>query len=182
MLGNLTGWHLVIILAIVLLLFGATKLPALAKSVGQSARVFKGEMRAMDDEAATAGRIPSHRRRDSGRIRSATTPGPTQSSSPRTAGGDEMFGLTMDKLVLILVIGVFLLGPKRLPVAAAGLARIVKTLRGMADQAQGRLKEELGPEFAEVDWASLDPRKYDPRRIIADALMEPPAPPRRRPV
>ena len=53
MLGNLTGWHLVIILAIVLLLFGATKLPALAKSVGQSARVFKGEMRAMDDEAAT---------------------------------------------------------------------------------------------------------------------------------
>ena len=53
MLGNLTGWHLVIILAIVLLLFGATKLPALAKSVGQSARVFKGEMRALDDEAAT---------------------------------------------------------------------------------------------------------------------------------
>jgi len=55
MLGNLTGWHLVIILAIVLLLFGATKLPALAKSVGQSARVFKGEMRAMDDEAAVPG-------------------------------------------------------------------------------------------------------------------------------
>ena len=88
-----------------------------------------------------------------------------------------MFGLTMDKLVVILVIGVFLLGPKRLPVAAASLARIVKTLRGMADQAQGRLKEELGPEFAEVDWASLDPRKYDPRRIIADALMEPTTPP-----
>jgi sec-independent protein translocase protein TatA len=44
-LSNLTGWHAIIILAIVLLLFGATKLPALAKSVGQSAKIFKSEMR-----------------------------------------------------------------------------------------------------------------------------------------
>lgn len=50
------GWpHLLIILAVILLLFGAAKLPALAKSVGQSARVFKGEMKAMkDDDTATA--------------------------------------------------------------------------------------------------------------------------------
>ncbi len=55
MLGNLTGWHFLIILAVILLLFGAAKLPALAKSVGQSARVFKGEMKAMkDDEPKTA--------------------------------------------------------------------------------------------------------------------------------
>ncbi|MDO7882698.1 twin-arginine translocase TatA/TatE family subunit [Salinibacterium soli] len=56
MFGNaLTGWHLVIVLAVVLLLFGAAKLPALAKSVGQSARVFRGEMRSMksDDAAGT---------------------------------------------------------------------------------------------------------------------------------
>ena len=45
------GWpHLLIILAVILLLFGAAKLPALAKSVGQSARVFKGEMKAMKDD------------------------------------------------------------------------------------------------------------------------------------
>lgn len=50
MLGNLSGWHLLIILAVILLLFGAAKLPALAKSVGQSARVFKGEMKAMKQE------------------------------------------------------------------------------------------------------------------------------------
>jgi sec-independent protein translocase protein TatA len=36
--GNLQGWHLLIILAVILLLFGAAKLPALAKSMGQSAR------------------------------------------------------------------------------------------------------------------------------------------------
>jgi sec-independent protein translocase protein TatA len=47
------GWHLLIVLAVILLLFGAAKLPALAKSMGQSARVFKGEMKAMKDEDAT---------------------------------------------------------------------------------------------------------------------------------
>lgn len=49
MLGNLTGWHALILLAIVLLLFGATKLPALARSVGQSAKIFKKEI--ADDKA-----------------------------------------------------------------------------------------------------------------------------------
>jgi sec-independent protein translocase protein TatA len=54
MFGNaFSGWHLLIILAVILLLFGAAKLPALAKSMGQSARVFKGEMRAMKDEDVT---------------------------------------------------------------------------------------------------------------------------------
>ena len=53
--GNLfAGPHLWIILIIILLLFGAAKLPALAKSLGQSARVFKGEMKAMKDDDAPA--------------------------------------------------------------------------------------------------------------------------------
>ncbi|MFG6504020.1 twin-arginine translocase TatA/TatE family subunit [Microbacterium sp. P05] len=50
MFHGLTGWHLLIVLAVILLLFGAAKLPALAKSMGQSARVFKGEMKAMKAE------------------------------------------------------------------------------------------------------------------------------------
>jgi sec-independent protein translocase protein TatA len=54
MLQGLTGWHFLIILAVILLLFGAAKLPALAKSMGQSARVFKGEMKAMKDDDTTA--------------------------------------------------------------------------------------------------------------------------------
>ena len=54
MLGNAFGWpHLLILLAVILLLFGAAKLPALAKSVGQSARVFRGEMKQMKEENAS---------------------------------------------------------------------------------------------------------------------------------
>lgn len=55
MLGNLTGWHLIIILVVLVLLFGAAKLPVLARSVGQSARVFKGEMRALKDDDTSTG-------------------------------------------------------------------------------------------------------------------------------
>ncbi|MGY4858766.1 Sec-independent protein translocase subunit TatA [Cryobacterium sp. AP23] len=55
MLANLTGWHMVIILAIVLLLFGAPKLPGLARSVGQSMRIFKSEVKTLkDDDTADA--------------------------------------------------------------------------------------------------------------------------------
>lgn len=51
MLGNLTGVHLLIILGIVVLLFGATKLPALAKGLGQSINIFKKEMDTDDKKA-----------------------------------------------------------------------------------------------------------------------------------
>ena len=49
MFGNLTGVHLLIVLAIVLLLFGATKLPLLARSVGQSMKIFKEEVKSGKD-------------------------------------------------------------------------------------------------------------------------------------
>jgi len=51
---GIQGWQWLLILAVILLLFGAAKLPALAKSMGQSARVFKGEMKAMKEEDASS--------------------------------------------------------------------------------------------------------------------------------
>ncbi|WP_010202417.1 Sec-independent protein translocase subunit TatA [Salinibacterium sp. PAMC 21357] len=50
MLGNLSGAHLIIILVVVLLLFGAPKLPGLARSIGQSMRIFRSEVKTMKDE------------------------------------------------------------------------------------------------------------------------------------
>jgi sec-independent protein translocase protein TatB len=83
-----------------------------------------------------------------------------------------MFGLTFDKLLVIAVIAVFLLGPERLPHYTAQFARFVKSLRRMAEDAKGRMREEMGPDFDEVDWKKLDPRQYDPRRIIREALLD----------
>lgn len=52
--GNLTGWHAVILLVIILLLFGAPKLPALARSLGQSMKIFKSEVKTPESEKAAA--------------------------------------------------------------------------------------------------------------------------------
>lgn len=51
------GWtELIVILFVVLLLFGANKLPDLARSMGRSARIFKSEVKEMreEDKAGTA--------------------------------------------------------------------------------------------------------------------------------
>ena len=48
--GEFSPWHLLIILAVFVLLFGANKLPQMARSVGQSMRIFKAETRALSGE------------------------------------------------------------------------------------------------------------------------------------
>jgi len=53
MLQNLTGWHALIVLAVVLLVFGSAKLPALARSVGESVRILKDEVHEQDLKADT---------------------------------------------------------------------------------------------------------------------------------
>jgi sec-independent protein translocase protein TatA len=60
--GGLEPWHLIIILALLVLLFGSRKLPDAARSVGQSLRIFKSEMKAAakdDTPASTPAPQPS---------------------------------------------------------------------------------------------------------------------------
>ena len=56
---NLGGWEIVIILGVLVLLFGAKRLPDMARSIGQSARVLKGEMKGLrNDDAEKAEAAP----------------------------------------------------------------------------------------------------------------------------
>jgi sec-independent protein translocase protein TatA len=47
--GNLGGWTGIVLLVVVLVLFGAPKLPGLAKSLGESLKIFKSEVRPGSD-------------------------------------------------------------------------------------------------------------------------------------
>lgn len=85
-------------------------------------------------------------------------------------------GLDFEKLAVIGLIALFVLGPDKLPDYAARLARLVRQGRRMLDDAKERMRDELGEDFDEEQWRKLDPRQYDPRRIIRDALLEPPEP------
>lgn len=60
MLGNLNGWHALILLAVVLLLFGAAKLPALARSVGQSVKILRSESSGEVSEPADPDTSPAN--------------------------------------------------------------------------------------------------------------------------
>ncbi|HEX2300637.1 MAG TPA: Sec-independent protein translocase subunit TatA [Pseudonocardiaceae bacterium] len=59
--GIPTGWELIVLLAVLVLLFGATKLPTAARSIGQSLRIFKAEtkgLRSDGEDAASATQRP----------------------------------------------------------------------------------------------------------------------------
>jgi sec-independent protein translocase protein TatA len=59
MLGNLSGIHLLVLVLVILLLFGAPKLPALARSMGQSMRIFRKEVHTLSDEAHADANSPA---------------------------------------------------------------------------------------------------------------------------
>lgn len=85
------------------------------------------------------------------------------------------FGLTFEKLLVIGVIAVIIIGPERLPGAAEAFARLVRRAGEYLRDTKSKMREEYGDEIDELDWRKLDPRQYDPRRIIRDALLEEPA-------
>ncbi len=83
-----------------------------------------------------------------------------------------MFGINAGEFIVLLAVAALVLGPERLPQYAQQLSRLVRELRRMAQGAQEQVRTELGPEFDDVDWRKLDPRQYDPRRIVREALAD----------
>ena len=77
------------------------------------------------------------------------------------------------EFLLLVLLALVILGPDKLPGYAAKLAQFVRSARDMAEGAKVQIKEELGPGFEDVDWRALDPRQYDPRRIVREALATP---------
>lgn len=97
-----------------------------------------------------------------------------------------MFGIGPMELAVLAIVGLIVLGPERLPGFARQAAQMIRTLRDMATGAQQQLRDELGPEFADVDLRNLNPRtavrrvlfddEFDlndlnPRRRIRDAVL-----------
>ena len=80
-----------------------------------------------------------------------------------------MFGVGLPELAVIAFVAVLVFGPDRLPDFARQAGRMVKTLRTFANQARDELREELGPEYADLDLRDLDPRAIV-RKHISEAM------------
>jgi sec-independent protein translocase protein TatB len=83
-----------------------------------------------------------------------------------------VLGINGSEFIVLIAVAAVVVGPERLPQYAQELARLIRELRRMARGAQEKVREELGPDFDEVDWQVFDPRRYDPRRIVREALAD----------
>jgi len=92
-----------------------------------------------------------------------------------------MLGINGGELIVLLFLLAFVVGPTRLPTYAAQLAAFVRAAKLHAVAARTQIEREIGDQGSGIDWATLDPRQYDPRRIVRDALLDPvPSPARPR--
>lgn len=82
-----------------------------------------------------------------------------------------MFGIGLPELAVIALVAVVVFGPDRLPEFARQAGRMVRQLRRLANSAQTQLREELGPEYADLKLTDLDPREAI-RRHIREAMEE----------
>jgi len=83
-----------------------------------------------------------------------------------------VFGINGSEFLVIILVAVIVVGPQRLPEYTRKLTQMVRQLRVFLDNARSQIAEEVGPEMADLDLSSLDPRQYDPRKIVRDALGE----------
>lgn len=83
-----------------------------------------------------------------------------------------MLGINGTEMLILVVVALVVIGPKRLPEYAQKLRELVRQMRRMAEGAKDTVRRDFGDEFNDVDWQKLDPRQYDPRRIVREALVE----------
>ncbi|MBY8848372.1 Sec-independent protein translocase protein TatB, partial [Saccharothrix sp. MB29] len=77
------------------------------------------------------------------------------------------------EILIIVVAGLFILGPERLPSAAAWVGRTIRQVRDYATGARDQLKQEMGPEFEQLRKPLEDLRElrnFNPKQAITKHL------------
>jgi sec-independent protein translocase protein TatB len=82
-----------------------------------------------------------------------------------------MFGVGLQELALIAFIAVLFIGPDRMPELARQAGAILRKAREFANSARDELRDELGPEYADLELRDLDPRSIVRKHII-EAMEE----------
>jgi sec-independent protein translocase protein TatB len=87
-----------------------------------------------------------------------------------------VLGLSIEKLAVLMLLGVILVGPDRLPGLVREAAQLLRKLRHLADDATRDLREEMGPEFADLRPQDLHPRALLQKHIIDPVFADEPVP------
>ena len=76
--------------------------------------------------------------------------------------GDVGFG----ELMVIALVAVLVFGPDKLPELAKQAGALMRQARAFANSARDDLREELGPEYADLELRDLDPRAIVRKHIV----------------
>ena len=79
-----------------------------------------------------------------------------------------MFDLSPFKLLVLAVIALVVFGPHELPKIASQAGRMLRDLRRIAEGAKADLREGLGPEFHDLDFEDLNPRRFVQKHLLDD--------------
>ena len=77
-----------------------------------------------------------------------------------------MFGVGLPELAVIAFVAILVFGPEKLPDFARQAGRMARKVREFANEARDELREELGPEYADLELRDLDPRTIVRKHII----------------
>jgi sec-independent protein translocase protein TatB len=80
-----------------------------------------------------------------------------------------MFGIGMGEFLGLIVLGLFLVGPDKLPNAAKDFARFLHKVRNFTTYASRELKENLGPGFEDLDVTDLTPKNLA-KKVLGNAM------------
>lgn len=89
-----------------------------------------------------------------------------------------MFGMGWSEIILIGIVGVLVFGPDKLPEFARQSARMIRTVRRMAQDAKNDLGRELGHDLSGLELRDLDPREVVRRTFLDESpsAITPPQP------
>jgi sec-independent protein translocase protein TatB len=77
-----------------------------------------------------------------------------------------VFGIGLPELAVIAFVAVLVFGPDKLPDFAKQAGALLRKARTFANAARDELREELGPEYADLELRDLDPRTIVRKHII----------------
>lgn len=82
-----------------------------------------------------------------------------------------MFGIGMGEFLGLVVLGLFLVGPDKLPTAARDFARLVHKIRNFTTYASQELRENLGPGFENINVTDLNPKNLA-KKVLDNAIQD----------
>lgn len=81
-------------------------------------------------------------------------------------------GINPGEVLILVLLGIIVFGPEKLPEYARKAGRVVRYLREVANNAQTQLREQLGPEYADLELTDLHPKNMARKILLSEDYAE----------